>query len=151
MYVLVYIIAQLLAAWSHFYLRPFILSELTKSKRVKMVTFAANAPTEKKGTNISTAKRAQESEIALLLLRKTKALEVRTRCENAAAMMTQGNSTRTPKKAVTIRDAAKAFKISHSQLFRYVYYVVLLYYILFYTEDTVYVDILIFFYIWPAI
>ena len=125
MYVLVSIIAQLLAAWSHFYLRPFILSELTKSKRVKMVTFAANAPTEKKGTNISTAKRAQESKIALSQARKTEALKVRTRCENAAATLTQSNSSRTPETRVSIRDAAKSFNISHSQLWRYVSYVVL--------------------------
>ena len=138
MYVLVSIIAeQLLAVWSHFYLWPFLLSKPTKRKHAQMVKSAPNVSTEKNGTNISTAKRAQESEIALLLLRKTKALEVRTRCENAAATLTQSNSSRTPKTPVSIRKAAKSFSITRSQLWRYVSYVVFLNYILFYTEDTV--------------
>ena len=138
MYVLVSIIAeQLLAVWSHFYLWPFLLSKPTKRKHAQMVKSAPNVSTEKNGTNISTAKRAQESKIALLQLRKTEALEVRTRCENAAATLTQSNSSRTPKTPVSIRNAASLFNINRSQLWRYVSYVVFLNYILFYTEDTV--------------
>ena len=57
-----------------------------------MVTFAAKVSTEKNGTNIYTAKTAQVRKIALLQVRKTaEALDVRTRCEYAAATLTQSN------------------------------------------------------------
>ena len=57
-----------------------------------MVTFAAKVTTEKNGTNISAAKTAQVLKIALSQVRKTaEALDVRTRCENAAETLTHSN------------------------------------------------------------
>ena len=94
--------------------------------------------TKKKGLNFSAAKAEQVRNIALLQLREKEALDVRTRCKNAAAMVKESRKTRRlSESAVSLRTAADKFNITYSQLFRYVSYVGLLYYILFHTEHTV--------------
>lgn len=108
-----------------------------KRKPIVKVTFAEEI-TKKKGLNFSAAKAEQVRNIALLQLREKEALDVRTRCKNAAAMVKESRKTRRlSKSAVSLRTAADKFNITYSQLFRYVSYVGLLYYILFHTEHTV--------------
>ena len=130
-----FVTSQSLAACSYFYLRPFLLSASKKKtalvKKVTSVTFAK----KKNHTNISAAMQKKVQRSGKALQARATAFEVRTRCENATAMLTQSTgNTRTSKTAVTLRAAANEFNITHSQLWRYVSYVVLLYNILFYTE-----------------
>ena len=127
-----FVIPQLL---EHVFSFSSLLSASTKRALFKTVTFA-EVTNEKNGTNSYDAMKKTARRRSKAIEMHKKALEVRTRCENAAATLTQNRTLiknrtirRTSKEAVSIKTAAKKFNISYSQLFRYVSYVVLLYYI----------------------